>query len=342
MHRLLPLIAALTLGVLAASPPALADDDPIVECQQLLKVCGSKKDYDGDKCKDLAKELPDCDADTDPGSVCKLPLSAITPTQTAVGVRAAQCKSEDLKRREQEDKFKDGLTRFLLKPNHLVPTVIGPDADQAQGHRFYITDHHHLSYALFLAAIAQGKPLDESLVYACIIADKHKYAMDKFWDYMVRHHYAWLDDNRGRAIEVGELQAVKQLADLKDYPFRTWSRWVRDSCGYLKYGNDCLGKKPSEDDLEEADVQNPPPYFVEFRWADYLAQNLPDLEPLEGMDDATIQAKLTEALALAQGGQAFLEELPGYNDPRHAIFPMHPVTIANGCEAEPAEDAEGR
>jgi hypothetical protein len=335
-------LAGLLFGILVGTAPTQADEDAIAECQDQLKVCGLKKDYDSEKCKKLAQELPDCDAESEPGTVCRLRLSAITPTQVSVGARAAQCKADELKAKEQEQKFKDGLTRFLLKPLHLVPTVIGPDPDQEGGHRFYITDHHHLSYALYLTATEQGKSLDDYGVYACIIADQQSSDPKRFWDFMVRNHYAWLDDNRGQAIGVETLQRVKSLADLKDYPFRTWSRWVRDSCGYLKLGNDCLGKKPSKRDLKKAGVQTPPPYFMEFKWADYLEQNLEGGGALDKMDDAELQAKLAQALQLAQGGQAYLEDLPGYNDSTQPIFPVRPVSLRNGCETESGDEPGDR
>jgi hypothetical protein len=311
-----------------------ASQDAIAECQKRVRPCGSGKDYDYNECKRVTEQMAQCDGDTDPGEVCRLEISHITPTQMAVGVHAARCKSEKLKTRKQESKFKKGLTRYLLKPDHLVPTVLGPNPDDKNGHHYYITDHHHLSYALYLLATQQGESIDDYHVYACIIGDRQNDSDDHFWDYMVRHHYAWLDNNKGVAIDIDILQSVKGLADLKDYPFRTWSRWVRDSCGYLKFGNDCLGKKPSKKDLEQAKVEDPPPFFLEFKWADYLEKNLKGGDVIDGMDDHAISAKVTQAIGIARGDQAFLEDLPGYNNPDLDVFPVRQVEIAKGCEAD--------
>ncbi len=311
-----------------------ASQEASAECAKRVKPCGSGKDYDYDECKRVSQQIEDCDDNTDPGEVCKLALSNITPTQMSVGVHAAQCKAEKLKAREQESKFKKGLTRYLLKPDRLVPAVLGPNPDDKDGHRFYITDHHHLSYGLYLLAKQQRKSPDDYHVYACIIGDRQSNEMDHFWDYMVRHHYAWLDNNEGVAIDVDTLQSVKKLADLKDYPYRTWSRWVRDSCGYLKYGNDCLGKKPSKKDLKKANVENPPPFFLEFKWADYLEKNLKGGDAIDSMNDHSISEMVTEAIAIARGDQAFLEDLPGYNDPDLDIFPFSQVNIDKGFEAD--------
>ena len=62
-----------------------------------------------------------------------------------------------------------------------------------------------------------------------------------FWSFMVHNHLTWLDDENGKAITPGDLEKrAPDLKDLQNDAYRTWSRWVRDSCGYVKAGNDCV------------------------------------------------------------------------------------------------------
>ena len=331
MRQNIILGAFLALGVLCVGQAVLAGDDPVEHCQLQVAACGSKGQFDEEKCQKLAARIDECKAGTNPGTVCRLTLANITPTQTSVGRQAALCKSRKLEARAARTDFKDGLSRYLLKPDNLVPTVLGPAGAEGSGHRFYITDHHHLSYALLQAKLEMDKA-----VFACIIADKQDYDMEEFWDYLVRHHFVWLEDDQGRAITTTQLRQITAIDQLVDNPYRTWSAWVRTSCGYLKYGEDCLGDKPRKDDLAAANVENPPPYFMEFRWADYLAVNLPELRSLDfgNTSDAALRQNLTKALDLAQGKQAFIEDLPGFNDPDDPLFPLKPISFANGCEKE--------
>ena len=327
------IVQVLMLGIVFSMTQVFAGESALEECADETKVC-AKKGFDAKKCEKLARKLPYCDEHTDPGTICKLKVSTITPTQVSVGAHAAQCKADNkLKVLAKKSKFEDGLVRFLIKPNHLVPTVIGPNPEDESRPRFYITDHHHLSYALYLTATQEGKSPDDYDVFACVIEDKKNKSMAKFWDYMIRNHYAWLDNEQGQAIGIEQLQSVSTLSKMRNYPFRTWSRWVRDSCGYLKYGNDCLGKKPSKKDLKDAGVQDPPPFFMEFKWADYLDINLKVTAPIKQMTDKEIEQKVSEAIAIARGGQAYLEDLPGYNDPDQDIFDVKRVNIEDRCEA---------
>jgi hypothetical protein len=73
--------------------------------------------------------------------VCRVTLNDLRPTQRSMGVEAVNCKahkiSEKLKKKAYVDYFKTG--------SRAVPAVIGPNG------KFYVTDHHHLSNALYRA-----------------------------------------------------------------------------------------------------------------------------------------------------------------------------------------------
>jgi hypothetical protein len=248
------------------------------------------------------------------GVLCKLKLKDIAPTQVSVGAQATHCKAKSKFYRDEKK-----IQKYLLKSNHHVPTVIGP-ANGAEK-QFYITDHHHLSHALLVAN--QKKYTDVDHLYACILTNRKSDKTDSFWSLMLSNHLTWLDDENGKAISPADLEKkAPDLESLKDDTYRTWSRWVRDSCGYVKAGNDCV---PSS---YPADAS----YFMEFKWADYLEQNMPDHEEIDKLSDKQITKLLEKAIAIAQGPQAFLENLPGYSD--GSVVPVKMVEIKNGCEKD--------
>ncbi len=140
---------------------------------------------------------------------------------------------------------------------------------------------------------------------------------------MVGNHLTWLDDENGKALSPTELEKLApDLKDLKNDAYRTWSRWVRDSCGYVKAGNDCV---PASYPAGAA-------YFMEFLWAAYLEQNMPGHDKIDKLSDKEIKGLLQQAIELAQGPQAFLENLPGYSD--GAVVPVMMVEIEGGCEKD--------
>ena len=70
---------------------------------------------------------------------------------------------------------------------------------------------------------------------------------------------------------------------------------------------------------------------MEFKWADYLEQNMSDAADIGKMSDEEITKKLKhEAIPIAQGKQAFLEGLSGYSD--GSVVSVKLVTIRDGCE----------
>jgi len=263
------------------------------------------------------------------GTLCQLQLKNIVPTQISVGRHAAVCKARRLKERNA-DNFKKGLTRYLLRAKRQVPVVIGPK--NTAGNRFYITDHHHLSYAMYIAREKRYIDNKYDSVYACILTNRAEDKTENFWNFMVNNHFTWLADTKGEAITTTELRKkATELSKLDNHPYRTWSRWVRDSCGYIKAGNDCV---PAAYSAATA------PFFMEFKWADYLEQNLKnfladegitgiDVGKIDDLSDQDIDKVLEEAIKLAQGDQAFLQDLPGFSN--GTVLPVQNVDIDHGC-----------
>jgi hypothetical protein len=308
--------AALTAAWLLALPVATrgdAFDAALAACARVTEAC-EKTSYAKDLCDQARKGLPDCDENTGTGVLCKLKVQDIAPTQVAVGAHVAKCKAEAKFARD-----KDKIRRYLLRSGRHIPTVIGPE--NAAGKRFYITDHHHLSYALLLAH--QSDQTDVDTLYACILTNRNADESDSFWKFMVSNRFAWLNDPQGKAITTAELEdRAPDLENLEDDPYRSWSRWVRDSCGYLKAGKDCV---PSSYPAQAS-------YFMEFKWASYLRENLPGHDDIGTLSDEEIAKTLRDAVATAQGPQAFLEDLPGYSD--GTLVPVKYVDIEKRCEAD--------
>ena len=308
--------AALLAVSLSLTPPQVQAgpfDTALASCARAVEFCDNLS-YDKELCKAAQEKLPDCDESTGSGVLCKLKLKDVAPTQVSVGAQATRCKAKaKFKRNEKK------IQKYLLKSTHHVPTVIGPS--NGAGKQFYITDHHHLSHALMTANAEKYTDVDS--LYACILTNRSQDETDSFWSFMVHNHLTWLDDENGKAISPADLEKrAPDLADLKDDGYRTWSRWVRDSCGYVKAGNDCV---PSSYPAGAA-------YFMEFLWADYLEQNMPGHEDIDKLSDKEITGLLEKAIALAQGPQAFLENLPGYSD--GTVVPVKTVEIEGGCEKD--------
>jgi hypothetical protein len=149
---------------------------------------------------------------------CRIDVKALHPTQSAVGMLAAACKSAKV----SEKAAAGDLERFLLADNHWVPVVRGP------GGIFYLTDHHHLGVAVWNAAIED----QDKQVYAYLLDDWSRLSEKAFWKKMQESHRVWLKDPAGRAIEPDDLPG--EIGKLQDDPLRTLSAWVRENCGYVK------------------------------------------------------------------------------------------------------------
>ncbi len=309
---LVVMLFACTGGMVPAAA-AGAFDAALAACARTAEFC-DKLSHDKDLCIQARERLPDCDENTASGTLCRMQLNDIAPTQVSVGAQATHCKAK-----AKFTRGKKKIQRYLLKSTHHVPTVIGPA--NGAGKRFYITDHHHLSHALMVAN-SEGYTDVDSL-YACILTNRKEDETDDFWSFMVKNHLTWLDDENGKALSPAELEKrAPDLKDLKNDAYRTWSRWVRDSCGYVKAGNDCV---PPSYPAEAA-------YFMEFLWADYLENNMPGHGDIDKLSDEKISKLLAQAIVLAQGPQAFLENLPGYSD--GTVVPVKQVIIKKGCEED--------
>lgn len=192
------------------------------------------------------------------GDIFRLPVNQAHPTQFSVGMISADCK----KRRVEEAHEAGKLHEFLCQEGHLVPVVIGP------GQTFYLTDHHHLSAAVWRANI----PEEEKRVHAYVLNDWSDKEDHLFWREMIENNLTWLNDDKGDGPLNPQL-LPKTISDVLNDPYRTLSRWLRDCGCYTKDELKDKTKLVCEEEkfLPESHAKA---FFIEFRWADFLRQNV--------------------------------------------------------------------
>ncbi|XCN72275.1 MAG: ParB/Srx family N-terminal domain-containing protein [Candidatus Electrothrix aestuarii] len=205
-------------------------------------------------------DLPDCQSSTASGTLCQIKVKDLHPTQFAVGSVAVECKRKKIEKKHEKDK----LEKYLADPERQVPAVVGPDGN------LYITDHHHLTTALYRAKDGDWKGKDQK-VQVNILENfgETGISMEEFWNIMKMQTRVWPYDEKGDAVEeYGEKLPSMDMGDLKDNPYRTLSRWTRESCGYIKEGKEqCLALEATKEDPTA-------PYYMEFYWARFLREEL--------------------------------------------------------------------
>ncbi len=313
----LPLVALLVTVPLHASDPG--QDEVMAMCQKAFEK------YD-------RKNRPPLCADTTAslkiGDVCTLRPREIRPTQGAVGMVAVDCKVEEkitkpLAEADSTKEKKEALWDYFGSPKRLVPTVVGPEE------KLYIIDRHHTSTALFRAELPK-KVEEERLLNACISRNWNEMNADAFWRAMEKSEdpkMVWLRDEKGRTI--GPDQLPTSLKTILDDPYRTLSRWVRDSNGYIKCSDMKKSKRPAQCN------DNPTPYYLEFFWADLFRDMVPigDIYRYATRNEITqLEAHFGAAMEAAASDEA-KKELGlkyGYNE---SIEPK-PVELKSGCEVK--------
>lgn len=149
---------------------------------------------------------PVCDRQTPVNARCEIALSALHPTQSAVGMMQV----DDRVARMQGDT--DFLKYTSKRP---VPVVQAPDGS------FYLTDSHHLASVLSRAGA--------NAVIAQVIGRFDK--PSTFWQEMQDRHWVYLFDAKGKPIKPDALP--KRIADLGDDPYRALASYAQNA-GYYK------------------------------------------------------------------------------------------------------------
>lgn len=207
-------------------------------------------------CDESSGSIAQCKPDAAPGSECMLHVDDLRPTQFAVGRVAVECK-----KRKIEAKSKDELEEWLATDKRRVPVVVGP------GGRFYIIDRHHTAMALYLADPFKDWGDEDKRMRVSVKENRFLRTNNDqtaFWDWMLVNNAAWLHDNKGLQ-PMNPALLPKNLGEMLNDPYRTLSRWVRESCGYLK----------STEQRCQAFGEGGNSDFMEFHWADYFREKTP-------------------------------------------------------------------
>lgn len=242
---------------------------------------------------------------------CVIDIKALHPTQSAVGMLAAACKSAKVSARAAAGELND----YLLADNRWVPVVRGP------GGVFYLTDHHHLTVAVWNAAIDDK----DKKVYAYLLDDWSRLPENAFWERMEKTHRTWLKDPAGKSIVPNQLPS--EIGKLQDDPLRTLSAWVRENCGYVKC--DPPGAAKNDDEQSCADrtceekfgskkVPCANAYFIEFAWGAYQGE-VPEVKAALGDDAACPQQNPMNQACLDRQYDKLLKALPAAMEATAAI-----------------------
>jgi hypothetical protein len=131
-----------------------------------------------------------------------------------------------------------------------------------------MTDHHHLSTALHRADNPDWGKKSKVLHIEVLDNFTNKdVSWGEFWEAMQKANRSYNLDNKGTE-NMSFALIPKDVGGLLNDPYRTLSRWVRESCGYVKL------EKTQCDEIR-TDHDHKKPFFMEFYWGDFFRKNLP-------------------------------------------------------------------
>ena len=152
-------------------------------------------------------------SDVDLQPLERVAITALRPTQMAVGMRAVEAKRQKLERLIVRPRK---LTRYLHR--RPIPAVMGP------GDELYIIDHHHLSLALLQNGVAD--------TFVRVVADFSDRRRLAFLRAMQAHGWLRSCDGEGRKLSPMMLPATVGHLQADHYRDLAWS--VREAGGFKK------------------------------------------------------------------------------------------------------------
>lgn len=162
--------------------------------------------------RSLFGDLPECRPGLAPGSICRVSLDRLHPTQPAVGMREVALREAEIKAKKPK-----GLVKYLTK--NPVEIVIGP------GGQPWVVDRHHLA----LAVLRSGRTTD---LPARVRADFSSLPPADFLARLKAENLVYLKDSQGNPIP--ETALPTELSGLGDDPYRDLAYAVRKRGGYEK------------------------------------------------------------------------------------------------------------
>ncbi len=157
--------------------------------------------------------LPKCTATDPQGTIARLKVSQLKPTQNAVGMDEIHAKVKKI-----EKKSTSKLQDYLLQ--RTVPIIIGNDG------KFYLIDHHHLATSIWLACGDIDLPVE-------VVRNWNPIKSMRFWKAMVRSNWVYPFAADGGGPQNPE-SLKKHIKDLDNDIYRSLSWVVRQEFGYVK------------------------------------------------------------------------------------------------------------
>ena len=182
-------------------------------------------------------DLPELTPEMPQGALCQVKVGDLKPTQNAVGFDEVNDKIARYSAKSKED-----LRDYLLV--HPVPVIIG------NGGRFYVTDHHHLTNALWKTVEgenAAGIETKNARVVVIVQFNRASLMGYQFWKAMQEKRLVYLFDNYGGG-PIRPKDLCTHMKDLANDPYRSLAWEVRTRYGY--------GKSPHA--------------FAEFLWSNFF------------------------------------------------------------------------
>jgi len=214
-------------------------------------------------------------------TLCRLKVTKLHPTQFSVGMLLVQCRKTKLEKKRLIE-----LLKYLKKKKNHVPVVIGPYR------KFYITDRHHLCCALLHATTDDWSGKEQQVVVRVMRNDnKSQLTSEKFWQKMVTEKNVYPYNNKGIIVDNFGLElSYMTLTELKDNPYRTLSKWVREGCGYIKKSEKrCV-------ELKAISTPGSTASFLEMYWAMYLQTQLAHKDTLDSKQLEQLYPKALKAV----------------------------------------------
>lgn len=233
--------------------------------------------------EDLFTFLPKVDERTPQGTLGRLKISSLSPTQNAVGMDEVAEKVTKIKNKNPEQ-----LLDYLLP--RAVPVIIGNSG------QYYLIDHHHLATSLWLA---EG----DIWIPVLVVRNWSPIVGNPFWKTMATNNWVYPFDAMG-AGPFNPSTLKKHVKDLDNDLYRSLSWVVRQQYGYVKDPNNAIfaefkwgnffrtrvifsellttkSKEPSKITLEDIKKSDPDDYQEKISYALHLATS-PEAAGLPG------------------------------------------------------------